>query len=84
MAYWSLVSYLLSSCSCDLLASWSLVLFLTSCPPVLKTPHQANSFFKSLPASDQRTLLSKNMTEMCHLRGALRYHLNLTLYTLVP
>jgi len=36
---------------------------------------EANSFFKSLPASDQRTLLSKNMTEMCHLRGALRFDL---------
>ena len=33
---------------------------------------ESNYFFKQLPPGDQHALLSKNMTEMCHLRGALR------------
>ena len=33
---------------------------------------ESNYFFKQLPPGDQHGLLSKNMTEMCHLRGALR------------
>ena len=33
---------------------------------------ESNFFFKQLPPGDQHGLLSKNMTEMCHLRGALR------------
>jgi len=35
---------------------------------------EANSFFKTLSVKDKTKLLSKNMTEMCHLRGALRYN----------
>ena len=34
---------------------------------------ESNFFFKQFPPSDQHALLAKNMTEMCHLRGALRY-----------
>ena len=34
---------------------------------------ESNFFFKQLPPGDQHALLAKNMTEMCHLRGALRY-----------
>lgn len=34
---------------------------------------EANRFFKPLPVADKHKLLSKNMTEMCHLRGALRF-----------
>jgi len=34
---------------------------------------ESNYFFKQLPPGDQHGLLSKNMTEMCHLRGALRF-----------
>ena len=35
---------------------------------------ESNFFFKQLPPGDQHALLAKNMTEMCHLRGALRYN----------
>ena len=34
---------------------------------------ESNFFFKQFPPNDQHALLAKNMTEMCHLRGALRY-----------
>jgi len=34
---------------------------------------ESNFFFKQLPPGDQHALLAKNMTEMCHLRGALRF-----------
>ena len=34
---------------------------------------ESNFFFKQFPPSDQHALLAKNMTEMSHLRGALRY-----------
>ena len=34
---------------------------------------ESNFFFKQFPPNDQHALLAKNMTEMCHLRGALRH-----------
>jgi len=34
---------------------------------------ESNFFFKQFPPNDQHALLAKNMTEMCHLRGALRF-----------
>jgi len=34
---------------------------------------EANSYFKKLDFRDKKELLSKNMTEMCQLRGALRF-----------
>jgi len=37
---------------------------------------ESNFFFKQLPPGDQHALLAKNMTEMCHLRGALRFDPN--------
>lgn len=37
---------------------------------------EANCFFKMLPHGDRRKLLSKNMPEMCQLRGALRFDVN--------
>merc|ERR1711915_852232 len=33
-----------------------------------------NPFFKGLTFGDRKKLLSKNMTEMCHIRGALRFN----------
>ena len=33
-----------------------------------------NPFFKNLTLDDRRKLLFKNMTEMCHVRGALRFN----------
>ena len=35
-----------------------------------------NHFFKNLSFNDRKKLLSKNMTEMCHVRGALRFNVN--------
>eukprot|EP00092_Neocalanus_flemingeri_P011977 GFUD01012911.1.p1 GENE.GFUD01012911.1~~GFUD01012911.1.p1 ORF type:complete len:805 (+),score=136.26 GFUD01012911.1:396-2810(+) len=35
-----------------------------------------NPFFKKLTFNDRKKLLSKNMTEMCHVRGALRFNVN--------
>ena len=32
-----------------------------------------NPFFQRLSLRDQKQLLSRNMTEMCHVRGALRW-----------
>lgn len=33
-----------------------------------------NPFFKNISFNDRKKLLSKNMTEMCHVRGALRFN----------
>jgi len=35
-----------------------------------------NPFFKNLSLNDRKKLLGKNMTEMCHVRGALRFNPN--------
>merc|ERR1712203_1104828 len=40
---------------------------------LVSTLIKKNIFFKQLPPGDQHALLAKNMTEMCHLRGALRF-----------
>lgn len=35
-----------------------------------------NPFFKNISFNDRKKLLSKNMTEMCHVRGALRFNVS--------